>query len=123
MAPRGCQGIVVEAQIGKLRQHFFQRVVCQFEMVSGARAGWSLTNHVDSKATTPALRATPPVPGGEFSFGKFQSDPLPANAKALHIPQYHHCVIARSTGVGDFDSRRRKEVISNHSASPSIGFL
>jgi len=31
------------------------------------RAGWSDTNHVDSKATTPALRTTPPVSGGEFS--------------------------------------------------------
>ena len=47
---------------------------------SEARAGWSLTNHVDSKATTPArhrlmlrpiglaLRATPPVSGGELLF-------------------------------------------------------
>jgi len=31
-----------------------------------ARAGWSLTNHVDSEATTPALRATPPISGGEL---------------------------------------------------------
>jgi len=33
---------------------------------SAARAGWSLTSQVDSKATTPALRATPPVSGGEL---------------------------------------------------------
>src|SRR5215475_11260830 len=30
------------------------------------RAGWSGTNHVDSESTTPALRATPPISGGEF---------------------------------------------------------
>jgi hypothetical protein len=32
------------------------------------RAGWSLTNQFDSRPTTPALRATPPVPGGEFFY-------------------------------------------------------
>ncbi len=30
------------------------------------RAGWSGTEHVDSRVTTPALRATPPVSGGEL---------------------------------------------------------
>jgi hypothetical protein len=31
------------------------------------RAGWSGKSYVDSEATTPALRATPPMSGGEFS--------------------------------------------------------
>ena len=36
-----------------------------------AQTGWSLTNHVDSSVTTPALRATPPVSGGELLFSFF----------------------------------------------------
>ena len=52
------------------------------------RAGWSLTNHVVRALTTPALRATPPVSGGELLFPRFKKTECPNFRQCCNLASF-----------------------------------
>ena len=51
-----------------------------------AQTGWSFWNNY-SRLTTPALRATPPVPGGEYVIHNIQAETLPDAGRGVRQSQ------------------------------------
>jgi RecB family exonuclease len=72
---------------------------------SARRAGWSGTNQVDSEATTPALRATPPVSGsgGEFSPDTDSVLDDTENARSQIAPRYWERLLVDAAVIGGYD--------------------
>jgi ATP-dependent helicase/nuclease subunit B len=67
------------------------------------RAGWSGMSEVDSEATTPALRATPPISGGESSFSSYSDPDSTKNARLQTAPRYWERLLVDAAVIGGYD--------------------